>query len=197
MHKKSIDIEPWKEPRRDSRGPLQFLNDFEAQVAEKLGNEDHITGEIFMSVVKRSPWCFNWRDSLRIEMGYFRMKQIFVEMEWTIEVQEFYYEEFKKENRDNSKFVNFLDYVNYRTEKLEGTEYSERYIVERFRNNLPDRIQAKINLNRVKTIKAFVKVVGKIPYKDLQWSALHQAIGMDKRQELLAKMGVKGYEKKI
>ncbi|KAK7605131.1 hypothetical protein V9T40_006989 [Parthenolecanium corni] len=129
-------------------------------------------------------------------MGYETMKNIFIQIEWTVEVQEYYYEKFKEENRENSRFTNFLDYFHYWCDKLSRTDHSDRYILKHFGDNLPDRIQAKINLNKVRSIKQFVNIISKLPYDDLEWTSLNQSMTMEKREELLAKMGVKGFEKK-
>lgn len=77
-------------------------------------------------------------------MGYEMMMEIFIQMEWTVKVQEYYYEKFKEENRENSRFTNFMDYFNYWCDKFSGTEHSDKYILKNFRDNLPDRIQANL-----------------------------------------------------
>ncbi|KAK7602297.1 hypothetical protein V9T40_009738 [Parthenolecanium corni] len=196
MHKKSLEIETFQGPEKDKRGPLQFIREFHTQIFEKI-NDDQIAGEIFMSLVKKSVWCSTWSDKLRPSLGYERMRSIFLQMEWTIEVQEFYYDCFRKENRENSRFTNFLDYYNHWCDKLSGTKHSDAYVLKHFRDNLPDRIQAKINLNKVSTIRQFDRIINKLPYDDLEWTSLHQSLTMEKRKELLAKMGAKGYEKKL
>lgn len=149
-----------------------------------------------MYLIKKSGWCATWKDKLRGEMGYQKMKEIFIVEEWTTEVQEYYYKEFTKQSRNNSSYTNFLDYFNYWCEKFVGTRHGEVYILEQFRNNLPDRIQAKIDLNKVRNIQEFARVLAKIPYKDLEWSSLHLTAGMDKRKEILSNMSVKDFEKK-
>lgn len=196
IHKKAIDLLPWQGPKKDHRTPLQFLREFEKQIVDKLGGCQQTSGEIFYSLIHRSPWCTTWFDILRRGMPYNQMRDIFETQEWNYTCKELYYEEFKKTNKDNSRHSNFVQYFNYWADRFEDTKHDQGFIIDKFRNNLPERFQSDIDLNQIRTIKAFGKMISRIPYRDLEWSPLHKEMTIERREEILAEMGVKGYEKK-
>lgn len=37
-----------------------------------------------MALINNSPWCATWKDKLKSYMGYEVMKEIFIQMEWTV-----------------------------------------------------------------------------------------------------------------
>lgn len=196
IHKKAIDLSPWLGPRKDHRTPLQFISEFESQIVEKLGGCEKTAGEIFYNLVMKSLYCSTWFHILRRGMPYSQMKGIFLTEEWGYACKELYFDIFKKTNRDNSLHSNFVHYFNYWADRLEESHYGQDYIVQKFRNNLPDRFQSDIDLTRVRTIRDFGRAISRIPYRDLDWSPLHKEMTVEKREEILAEMGVKGFEKK-
>jgi len=187
LHEKAIKIDPYLGPEIDTRAPLFFLRQFCSQVVDKIG-DDKICGEIFYNVIKRSEWCCTWSDKLRINMGYEKMASIFTKMEWTTEVQDLFYRQFKDANQKNSQFTNFLDFYTYWRERLKGIEYHDRYFIEHFRNNMPTRVQSNVNLHQVHTLKQFHKIIKSIPEDDLAWHDLYMPQSLAKRKEALARM---------
>lgn len=187
------DIEPYEGPEDDSRNPLSFIQEFETKVAKHLQGNDRISAEKFISLIERSEWCSTWVHNLKIDMSYRKMREIFKTREWTTEVRDLYYTQFIEENRDNSKFTNFLDYFNYWIRKLDGTRYGEKNIVDRLRENLPARIRVNSlkAFKKVKTIEAFARVINEIPYDDLEWTPPPT---IAQRKEALAEMAAKNIE---
>ena len=186
MHERAIKVMPYKGPEDDPRAALAYLEQFESRVVNHLGN-DHICGEIFYDQIEQSPWCQMWINKIRADMGYKRMAKIFLQLEWTMEVQNLFYLQFLQANQRNTPYSNFLDFYNYWKERIKGVKVGDGYVIEHFRNNMPTRVQMKVNIDTVKTLKKFDKIIKKIPKSDLAWHDLSMPQGIAKRKEALAR----------
>ena len=113
------------------------------------------------------------------------MEQIFLQMEWTNAVQLRFFNEFKPATKDNTKYINFLDFYNHWRERLHDVDVGHNYIIEYFRNNLPTRVQLLVDLNKVKKLEQFHAIIQAIPESDLVWHDLSEAHTLEKREALL------------
>jgi len=190
LHQESIDIEPYQGPNRDSRAPLFFLEQFRRQVVDSV-DSDRACGEMFYGNLKKSKWCRQWIDKIQVHMGFERMEKIFIQMEWTNQIQLLFFKQFEAANQNNSQFINFLDFYNYWRERIKGVEVSDRYIIEHFRNNMPTRVQMLVDVTKIKKLKQFDELVRQIPESDLAWHELSNPQTIEKREELLEKENTK------
>jgi len=186
MHERAVKVLPYRGPEEDPRAPLAYLEQFENRVVHRLGN-DLICGEIFYDQIEQSPWCNMWINKIKADMGYKRMSAIFLQLEWTMEVQNLFYLQFLQANQRNTPYSNFLDFFNYWRERIRGVKVGDGYVIEHFRNNMPTRVQMKVDVTTVKTLKRFERIVKKIPETDLVWHDLSMPQGINKRKEALAR----------
>lgn len=186
LHEKTISIKPYQGPEIDRRSPLYFLKVFETKIAEKV--DDQIAGDIFYDMIAKSEWCSPWHEKLDIDMGYERMADIFVKMEWTIEVQVLFYQQFMDSNRENTEFTNFGDFYQYWRRKLDGIDFADKFFIEHFWNNMPTRVQARVNFGKIRTLDALDNVIADLTIQELEWRELYKLDSIADRKEAIARI---------